>query len=267
MTRKLGVEIFLMLVIGLVLGLFGPFGTFGMSPAVRIAFWMIYVLLGYAIFRPMIILGKWMSESYAIPQIIGVGLALVVAAAPMTFMIALLFSDFDVRRTLHYEGLGTLYFDVWLIGFLINAFTSLTMARTDSVSTPEPTPAPPPKVDSAPLEPPALPEPIVPPIRIPRLEDRLPQGFGAVHALKSEDHYVRVFGEGRTTLLLMRLRDAIAELGEVEGHQVHRSWWIAKSGLAEVSRQGREAVIRLHDGTQAPVSREAMARLRAAGWV
>ncbi len=259
MTRKLGVEIFLMLVIGLVLGLFGPFGTFGMSPAVRIAFWMIYVLLGYAIFRPMITLGKWMSESYAIPQIIGVGLALVVAAAPMTFMIALLFSDFDVRRTLHYEGLATLYFDVWLIGFLINAFTSLTMARAEGAPAPESAPAP--ALDPAPL-----PEPPAPP-RVPRLEDRLPQGFGAIHALKSEDHYVRVFGEGRTTLLLMRLRDAIAELGEVDGLQVHRSWWIARFGVAEVSRQGREAVIRLHDGTQAPVSREAMARLRAAGWV
>jgi hypothetical protein len=263
MARKLGVEFFLMLVIGLVLGLFGPFGTFAMSPAARIAFWMIYVLLGYAIFRPMIILGKWMSESYAITQIIGVGLALVVAAAPMTFMIALLFSGFDVRRTLHYEGLATLYFDVWLIGFLINAFTSLTMARADV--TPTPDPAPPPKPDSA--SSPEPPVPAAPPPRIPRLEDRLPQGFGAIHALKSEDHYVRVFGEGRTTLLLMRLRDAIAELGDVDGHQVHRSWWVAKLGVAEVSRQGREAVIRLHDGTQAPVSREAMARLRAAGWV
>lgn len=264
MTRKLGVEFFLMLVIGLVLGLFGPFGTFGMSPAVRIAFWMVYVLLGYAIFRPMIVLGKWMSEGYAIPQIVGVGLALVVAAAPLTFMIALLFSGFDIGGALRYKGLATLYFDVWLVGFLINAFTTLTMQRSEWVAvapTPvvEPESAPP--VDRSP-------EPIAAlPPRTPQFADRLPTGFGPVHALKSEDHYVRVFGDGKSTLLLMRLRDAVAELGEADGLQVHRSWWIARVAVADVIRQGREAVVRLSDGTEAPVSREAMSRLRAAGWV
>lgn len=264
MARRFGVEFFLMLVIGLVLGLFGPFGTFAMAPAIRIAFWMVYVLLGYAIFRPMIVLGKWMSEAFAMPQIIGVGLALVIASAPLTFMIALLFNDFDVERTLQSDGLATLYFDVWLIGFLINAFVSLAIRKPESEA---PQLAPP----LAPVQPldstGSPPLPLSPPPPAPVFADRLPPGFGAVHALKSEDHYVRVFGTGRSTLLLMRLRDAIAELGPVEGLQVHRSWWIARDGVASITRQGREAEIHLEDGTVAPVSREAMARLRTAGWL
>jgi hypothetical protein len=258
MARQFGVEFFLMLVIGLVLGLFGPFGTFAMSPAIRIAFWMVYVLLGYVIFRPMIVLGRWMSEAFSMPQIIGVGLALVVASAPLTFMIALLFTDFDAGRALRYEGLGTLFFDVWLIGFLINAFVSLTVRKTVSEELQLVPPLEPPAPPPAPLQ--------LPPPGTPVFADRLPAGFGIVHALKSEDHYVRVFGELRSTLLLMRLRDAIAELGDADGIQVHRSWWVSRAGAAEVIRQGREAVIHLKDGTEAPVSREAMARLRAAGW-
>ncbi|MBL0022605.1 MAG: hypothetical protein IPP23_10270 [Sphingomonadales bacterium] len=50
MARRIGIESFLVLTIGLVLGLFGPFGTFEMAPAVRIAFWMGYTFACYAIF-------------------------------------------------------------------------------------------------------------------------------------------------------------------------------------------------------------------------
>jgi hypothetical protein len=136
MARRVGIEIFMVLVIGFVLGLFGPFGTFEMAPAMRIAFWMVYTLLGYAIFRPVIAVGKWMSAALSLPQIIGVGLALVVGAAPLTFMIALLFNGFDVGRTLLSSQLPSLYFQVWLIGFLINGFFALAFPTRPRVSSP-----------------------------------------------------------------------------------------------------------------------------------
>lgn len=264
MARQFGVEFFLMLVIGLVLGLFGPFGTFAMAPAIRIAFWMVYILLGYAIFRPMIVLGKWMSEAFAIPRIIGVGLALLIASAPLTFMIALLFTDFDAGRALRSDGLPALYFDVWLVGFLINAFVSLAVPKRESEASVAIQPLVAAPLPEAPVSPMLAPSPLPPPALV--FADRLPPGFGAVHALKGEDHYVRVIGEGKEALILIRLRDAIAELGAAEGMQVHRSWWVARDGVLDARRDGRALTLLLGGGIEVPVSRDKAAALKTSGW-
>ena len=262
MAQRIGIEIFMVLVIGFVLGLFGPFGTFEMAPAMRIAFWMVYTLLGYAIFRPVITVGKWMSAALSLPQIIGVGLALVVGAAPLTFMIALLFNGFDVGRTLHSPQLPSLYFQVWLIGFLINGFFALAFPNRAEAAAPDPAPSPP----AAPPEPPQ-PQPPAPPVTpaTPHFADRLPAGFGPLLALKGEDHYVRAIGEQREALILIRLRDAIAELGDTPGMLVHRSWWVARDAVTSVRRDGRNATLVLANGTQVPVARDKTGQLKAVG--
>lgn len=262
MARRVGIEIFMVLVIGFVLGLFGPFGTFEMAPAMRIAFWMVYTLLGYAIFRPVIAVGKWMSAALSLPQIIGVGLALVVGAAPLTFMIALLFNGFDVGRTLLSSQLPSLYFQVWLIGFLINGFFALAFPNKAEGVVPDPVLPPP-----ATLPEPPKSEPPTPSIKpaTPHFSDRLPAGFGPLLALKGEDHYVRAIGGQREELILIRLRDAIAELGEMPGMLVHRSWWVARDAVTSVRRDGRSATLILANGTQVPVARDKTGQLKAAG--
>lgn len=84
--------------------------------------------------------------------------------------------------------------------------------------------------------------------------DRLPPAFGPVLALKGEDHYVRAIGAKQSVLVLIRLRDAIAELN-APGERVHRSWWVARAGTSSITRRGQEAMIQLSDdGTQVPVS-------------
>ena len=100
------------------------------------------------------------------------------------------------------------------------------------------------------------------------LAGRLPPGFGPLLALKGEDHYVRAYAQDRDILILMRLRDAVAELdGMGEGMQVHRSWWVARAAIAEVQRDGRTLHLCLSNGTIVPVSRDAAARLKDARWV
>ena len=63
--------------------------------------------------------------------------------------------------------------------------------------------------------------------------DRLPAKFRAadIHAVSAEDHYLRVHTSAGETMILMRLADAIRELAGLEGLQIHRSWWVARSGL------------------------------------
>lgn len=91
---------------------------------------------------------------------------------------------------------------------------------------------------------------------------------GALWAVASEDHYLRVKTDLGEELILMRLADAIAELEGVPGLQTHRSWWIAEAGVDSVTKApGGRATVRLKDGADAPVSRANLPGLRKAGWL
>ena len=64
--------------------------------------------------------------------------------------------------------------------------------------------------------------------------DRMPPRVGReLLALQMEDHYVRAHTEHGSALILMSLKEAIAELGDAEGMQVHRSWWVARGAVAD----------------------------------
>jgi DNA-binding LytR/AlgR family response regulator len=98
--------------------------------------------------------------------------------------------------------------------------------------------------------------------------DRLPVRFrtAELHAIQSEDHYLRVHTSAGSELILMRLSDAIRELAGVDGLQTHRSWWVARAGVASVQKENGKIVLKLKSGASAPVSRSFAADVRAAGW-
>jgi DNA-binding LytR/AlgR family response regulator len=101
-----------------------------------------------------------------------------------------------------------------------------------------------------------------------RFAQRLPAKIlgGAIWAVSAEDHYLRVHTSRGDDLVLMRLADAMAELEGLEGAQVHRSWWVARDGVAEVKRDGARVTLALKNGATAPVSRANVKALRDAGW-
>jgi hypothetical protein len=261
MLQRLAIEILIVLAIGLVLGLFGPFGTYAMPAGLRVGYWMLFGLGGYAIFRPMVVIGRWLSEALNISPLIGIGLAQLVAAAPTTLLIGWLMSGFNLMAVLRSNELGTLYAQVWLIGFLVNVIVSTIFARSParsetSIPTSYTKPTPESQVQTMPVTPAPIP-----------LLDRLPAGFGVPIAIKSEDHYVRVFAQGRDTLILLRLRDAIAELGATQGMQVHRSWWVARDSIVSSKRDGRNLTLNLANGITVPVSRDGAALLKTSDWL
>lgn len=99
--------------------------------------------------------------------------------------------------------------------------------------------------------------------------DRLPVKFrtAELHAISSEDHYLRVHTSLGEELILMRLADAVRELSGADGLQVHRSWWVAKSGVTEEKRiEGRSLLI-LPSGTEVPVSRSYRSKAKDAGLI
>lgn len=98
---------------------------------------------------------------------------------------------------------------------------------------------------------------------------RLPVKFRAaqVYAVSAEDHYLRVHTSAGETMLLMRLADAVRELAALEGQQTHRSWWVARQGLADVARGDGKVTLKLKSGAEAPVSRTYQKAVKDAGWL
>jgi DNA-binding LytR/AlgR family response regulator len=102
-----------------------------------------------------------------------------------------------------------------------------------------------------------------------KLSQRLPVKLqdAAILALQGEDHYVRIHTDKGSDLLLLRLSDAIAEMGQTPGARTHRSWWISKAAIATVRRDNGRVALVLTNGVEAPISRGYAAELREAGWL
>ncbi len=102
----------------------------------------------------------------------------------------------------------------------------------------------------------------------PAFLDRLPPRLrGAeLYAVQAEDHYLRLHTSLGQDLILMRLADALLELDGMEGAQVHRSWWVARTAVVASERGAGRASLTLPGGVVAPVSRTYARALREAGW-
>lgn len=252
MAKRLTIELLVMVALGLLIGLLGPFGTFGAPPAQRMFSWVLWLLAGYTLFRPTNIVAGWLCETTGLPHPAGKLLALAVASVPLTLVVTMMVTGMRFGETLRWPGFWTMYLYICVIAVVASIVMAAVFGRRGQ------SPAAPAPLASEP--PPPLSQPAVPALP-------LPPGFGPVHAMKGEDHYVRVIGEGREALILMRMRDAIERLGNPDGLRVHRSWWVARDAVASVNRDGRTAVIRLRSGHEAPVARDMMPQLRAAGWL
>jgi DNA-binding LytR/AlgR family response regulator len=75
---------------------------------------------------------------------------------------------------------------------------------------------------------------------------------------------VRAHTDLGSDLILTPLRAAMAE---IDGLQVHRSWWVARSAVTAALVDGRKHSLRLTNGLDVPVSRASVAKLRALGWL
>ncbi len=100
----------------------------------------------------------------------------------------------------------------------------------------------------------------------PALLERLPERLGRnVLALQAEDHYVRVYTDVGSTLVLARLSDAAEELASLDGVRVHRSWWVRREAVEHVAVNGKGLLLTLATGLQVPVSQAYKEVARQAG--
>ncbi|MEL7446814.1 MAG: LytTR family transcriptional regulator, partial [Pseudomonadota bacterium] len=207
-----------MTAIGVVLAFIGPFGSFQEPLAYRLVSWVVFAWVGYAIYSPMNLLVDRLYTALELPRPALWVFAVLLATIPMT---AIVWSMGFLPRPVPLPTLEqalTSYFYVFLVGGGITAFFYMIESRQEAVrpNNQEDPGGPQPKEQNEPHRAGPVSEPAE---SNPKLIDRLPAALGSdILALEMEDHYVRVHTALGSELVLMRLRDAMAELDGIEGH-------------------------------------------------
>lgn len=84
-------------------------------------------------------------------------------------------------------------------------------------------------------------------------------------SLSAEDHYIRVVTDKGNALIRYRSADALSEVRQLPGIQVHRSHWVAIQAFERVRTSSKGYQLILSDGSDVPVSRTNIGLLKAAG--
>jgi hypothetical protein len=250
--RKMVIDLSIMTGLGVLLALVGPFGTFDLPFALRLVYWVALVLGGYACYRPiaggMIRLG----EALDLPEAAAWVASCLIATVPMTLIV---WTVGHLSQPFALPSLDTgitMYGYVLVIGGMVMGLFYLF--ERGALAAPVAAAATAAEDNSS--DPPQ-----------PRFLERIPVRLGTdLVALQMEDHYLRIHTRLGSDLILMRMRDAVAELDGIDGAQVHRSWWVARSAVARTERDGRSVRLVLDGELEVPVSRDAAAALKAAGW-
>lgn len=222
--------------LGLLLGISGPFETYDLlTPIPRVLYWLVIVVLTFAagsfvstlIHRALDQMLKWVST---IISALAIG---IVVSAVVIVVNLIVFGFFPQTWGEYFTQLGI----VTLISAIVE-FSALAL----QYGTPK-----------------------APQTGAPIL-NRLPfEKRGEVVSLSAEDHYVRVSTTKGAELVLIRLADAINEIGPTPGLQIHRSHWIATEHVEKVLRNGSRHEVMLSDGTTRPISRGFTEAARKAG--
>jgi hypothetical protein len=268
--RRILLELSALLLVSGVLGFLGPFGTYLTGDLVsRAVNWAMLLFGAYTVSRPIMELWRWTARITHLPQAPLVFWGMILSSVPM----ALLWRVSGAPAANLIGGYASIFSFTVLCSLLVMVVawwaerTDASLFRYYGGGDWAPEPAIPSPAESQPARDPVradmageAPKPTAP--AGPRLRARLSSGFtGEILALESEDHYVRVHGLRGSELLLIRLRDAIAEMDGLPGEQTHRSWWVARQAVAGVHARGRGCEIKLTNGERALVARDSVERL------
>jgi hypothetical protein len=269
--------------LGVFLGVIGPFGSFyGAGTELRIVYWTINLWIGFIVISISVRLSIRVAIEMDLPVWFALAVGVAIGCLPLGFLIGWFSALFWPGNHGRFSDFGVWYGQTLLVsepfayafyfigdrtgGGWRSAVAEAMEARRAlaSVAAPQTTAA----IPSSPsLEtPPSPPQALTGGGR--NFLDRMPPRIGRdLLCLQMEDHYVRAHTARGSDLILTPLKDAIAELGDTPGMQVHRSWWVAKSAVAEPVTNGRNLSLRLINGLLVPVSRASVAKLKLAGWL
>lgn len=220
------------ILIGTLLGFTGAFGTGEISAFKRISYFILVSLTGdFFAFLIAFFLDKWLDCD----------------ERPIIYHIIFLFG-LSAPTCFGVLALGNLFFGFPInfknyIGFLpavlfISFFFTIIHAMLDKV----------------PLQ---THQNISNKIERPKLIEKLPIKYrnAQIFAIKSEDHYLRIYTSLGEELMLYRLSDAIIDLDGIEGVQTHRSWWVAIDAIENSIKDYGKNKFLIKNQIEVPISR------------
>ena len=218
----------------------GAFGTGQMPLAMRAGFWG--VLLGWNILKWQIWFALLVRHPTDWPRVSAIGA--VVLNLPLPFEIALSLRLFGIDDS---PGVAQTWVEALAISMVVFLVLIIAGIRRRA-------------------EAPAAAPPVIAP-------DGLLARAGitdpaALQAIEAEDHYCRLhLAGGRSLLVLHRFGDALKEVANLDGAQVHRGAWVSARDVAGAERDGRRWLLLLADGARIPVSARFTKIVRARGWL
>ena len=233
--------------LGLVIGYLGPFGSYAVPFVQRTLYWMVSLFLGYFIYYHAIKFTEWYFAEKAVHKIIKFIVPSLVAALLLTFCLQTLtaiFFTLPLNGLAHFMGL---FLQVFLVGLIVTLISSQFHKNIQSENQKSL------KTASK-----------IKPGRT--FLNRLPHQLGdELYCFVMEDHYLKIYTSKGEHMLLMRMKDALVELADYDGLQVHRSWWVARDAVERVKKQSRSTFLVLNNGLEVPVSRTYLAKIKEAG--
>lgn len=227
--------------LGLIFAWLGVYGTSRLPFPQRFLFWSTTMVVGaggFAIVEPII----WGRRFEHLAVVFKIAITAALISIPVTLVLHFWLN----RAPLDLYWLTMQYGYVLVISLIITSASYLlrTVHQTQSVTEPGASP-------------------------VASFLQRLPVKFqtAELYAISSEDHYLRVHTNLGEELILMRLADATRELDGADGLRVHRSWWVAKSGVTDEKRVDGRSFLVLTNGTEVPVSRSYRGDAKAAGLI
>ena len=223
---------------GIVLGVFGPFGSFfNGNVMLRVFSWTVNLAAGTLIIGTVIPLVTRLCVRLNLGRMAGLIAGLLLATAP----VALFSAAFGYW--LWPQAVSRVHIEDWYTQALLVEAVMLSLWVLIALASQAPRAAP--TASEAPAV--DLREPVL--------------------CLQMEDHYVRIHRLAGSRLELMPLHEAIARYGQAGGLQVHRSWWVAAAAIDGAERDVRNWRLRLSNGLKVPVARNRITEVRARGWI
>lgn len=243
------------ILVGILLALLGPFGTFGVEPAeARMAFWLSVVLVNWLIMELAVTyVARRFADRLPWPLASVPLLASLAAWIPCTLVVL------GAYRVILGEDLAEDVVDLaWKVLILLIAVSAavygINRLRREARTA---------RAEGAAPAAPDFAEDPTDAFRV-RWPARL---TGRLLALEMEDHYLRIHTSEGSDVILCRMEDAGRELAAAEGLRVHRSYWVARAAVREVRRRGKQPILVLENGLEVPVGRTYLPKVREAGWI
>ena len=225
---------------GLVLGLSGPFGTYGgMPPGGRVVYWLV---ITFTTFGVGMLADRLMAENTALRRLgmlPAYAIAAILGGVPITATVVLINRLGGIRFADSWGGVAELYLYCTAISIRVSVlFAAHEMSEARGTATQQ----------------------------APTLLKRLPiEMRGSLLQVSMQDHYVDIVTDKGSKLVLLRLADAIAETEPLPGLRIHRFHWVALDAVARTRRDGDRHFVEIKNGTVLPISRSSLPAAREVG--